>query len=95
MNRVKQSSWLMVSRKMDQALTFENTIAKSAFTLFFECPEQVMLERLLERGKTSGRADDNIESIKRDLEHSSIPPCQLLITLTNKGKLLRLDVINQ
>ncbi|KHC48956.1 UMP-CMP kinase [Candida albicans Ca6] len=52
-------------RKMDQALTFENTIAKSAFTLFFECPEQVMLERLLERGKTSGRADDNIESIKK------------------------------
>ena len=52
-------------RKMDQALTFESTIAKSAFTLFFECPEQVMLERLLERGKTSGRADDNIESIKK------------------------------
>lgn len=52
-------------RKMDQALTFERQIAKSAFTLFFECPEQVMLERLLERGKTSGRADDNIESIKK------------------------------
>ncbi|CAK9438373.1 uncharacterized protein LODBEIA_P25970 [Lodderomyces beijingensis] len=52
-------------RKMDQAFTFENTIAKSAFTLFFECPESVMLKRLLERGKTSGRADDNIESIKK------------------------------
>lgn len=52
-------------RKMDQAHTFEDTIVKSAFTLFFECPEQVMLERLLERGKTSGRTDDNIESIKK------------------------------
>ncbi|KAJ8146805.1 hypothetical protein OY671_000162 [Metschnikowia pulcherrima] len=52
-------------RKMDQALTFENEIVKSAFTLFFECPESVMLERLLERGKTSGRTDDNIESIKK------------------------------
>ncbi|KAI5953536.1 URA6 [Candida jiufengensis] len=52
-------------RKMDQALTFENSIAKSALTIFFECPEQVMLNRLLERGKTSGRADDNIESIKK------------------------------
>lgn len=52
-------------RKMDQALTFEEQIAKSAFTLFFECPENVMLERLLERGKTSGRADDNVESIKK------------------------------
>lgn len=52
-------------RKMDQALTFERQIAKSTFTLFFDCPEKVMLERLLERGKTSGRADDNIESIKK------------------------------
>lgn len=52
-------------RKMDQALTFEEQIAKSSFTLFFECPESVMLERLLQRGKTSGRTDDNIESIKK------------------------------
>jgi len=52
-------------RKMDQALTFENEIATSSFTLFFECPEEVMLKRLLERGKTSGRTDDNIESIKK------------------------------
>jgi len=52
-------------RKMDQALTFEDQIAKSSLTIFFECPEQVMLERLLERGKTSGRTDDNIESIKK------------------------------
>ncbi|CAK7895908.1 uridylate kinase [[Candida] anglica] len=52
-------------RKMDQAITFEEQIAPSSFTLFFECPEQVMLTRLLERGKTSGRADDNVESIKK------------------------------
>lgn len=52
-------------RKMDQALSFEEQIAPSLFTLFFECPEQVMLKRLLDRGKTSGRADDNIESIKK------------------------------
>ncbi|KAK6456200.1 uridylate kinase [Scheffersomyces xylosifermentans] len=52
-------------RKMDQALTFEEQIATSSFTLFFECPEKVMLDRLLQRGKTSGRADDNIESITK------------------------------
>ena len=28
-----------------------------------EVPEDVLIERMLERGKTSGRADDNIESI--------------------------------
>lgn len=52
-------------RKMDQAITFEKVIVPSKFTLFFECPEEVMLRRLLERGKTSGRDDDNIGSIKK------------------------------
>lgn len=67
-NYTKGSTRFLVDgfpRKMDQAITFEEQIVPSAFTLFFECPEQVMLERLLERGKTSGRADDNIESIKK------------------------------
>ncbi|KAH9174249.1 UMP-CMP kinase [Lactarius sanguifluus] len=45
-------------RKMDQALKFEED-------LFFTTNEETMLERLLERGKTSGRDDDNIESIKK------------------------------
>ena len=33
--------------------------------LFFECSEEIMEERLLRRGETSGRADDNAESIKK------------------------------
>jgi UMP-CMP kinase len=35
------------------------------FLLFLDCPQEIMLERLLERGKTSGRNDDNAESIKK------------------------------
>ena len=35
------------------------------FVLFFECSEPVMQARLLERGKTSGRADDNVESLRK------------------------------
>lgn len=35
------------------------------FVLFFDCPETVMEQRLLKRGETSGRSDDNIESIKK------------------------------
>jgi len=52
-------------RKMDQAIAFEDSVCPSKFTLFFDCPEDVMQERLLDRGKTSGRSDDNIESIKK------------------------------
>ncbi|KAI9795898.1 MAG: hypothetical protein M1833_006625 [Piccolia ochrophora] len=52
-------------RKMDQALHFESSVCPSAFTLFFDVPEDVMLQRLLKRGETSGRDDDNLESIKK------------------------------
>lgn len=52
-------------RKMDQAVAFEEKVVPSKFTLFFDCPEETMRERLLNRGKTSGRSDDNEESIKK------------------------------
>jgi len=38
------------------------------FLLFLDCPNDVVVERLLERGKTSGRSDDNPETIKKRLE---------------------------
>lgn len=50
---------------MDQAIKFEEAVCPSKFTLFFDCPEEVMQERLINRGRTSGRADDNAESIKK------------------------------
>ena len=53
---------------MDQAIKFEESVCPGKFTLFFDCPEDVMSERLLNRGKTSGRADDNAESIKKRLQ---------------------------
>lgn len=31
----------------------------------FDCSEEVMEQRLLKRGETSGRSDDNIESIRK------------------------------
>lgn len=40
-------------------------MVESTFVLYFECPEEVMLERLLKRGETSGRVDDNLESIRK------------------------------
>ena len=61
---------------MDQALKFEEEVCHSSFTLFFDCPEEVMQERLLDRGKSSGRADDNAESIEKRFkvfEETSMP----------------------
>ena len=35
--------------------------------LVFECSAEVMVGRLVERGKTSGRVDDNEETIRKRL----------------------------
>lgn len=39
--------------------------AEVLFVLFFDCPEAVMEARLMERGRTSGRVDDNIDTIRK------------------------------
>jgi UMP-CMP kinase len=52
-------------RKLDQAFKFEEAVCPAKLVLFYDCPEAEMERRLLERGKTSGRADDNAESIRK------------------------------
>ncbi|OTB08738.1 hypothetical protein M426DRAFT_316754 [Hypoxylon sp. CI-4A] len=52
-------------RKLDQATKFEEAVVPARFVLFFDCPEAEMERRLLERGKTSGREDDNADSIRK------------------------------
>lgn len=52
-------------RKLDQAVFFEETVCPSEMTLFLNCPEEVMEKRLMKRGETSGRDDDNAESIRK------------------------------
>lgn len=50
-------------RAWDQAECFESTIQPCSTVLFFDCSEEAMRERLLKRGETSGRADDNEATI--------------------------------
>jgi adenylate kinase len=52
-------------RAMDQAEMFEAKVAVCDKVLFFDCPLETMTERLLKRGETSGRADDNLETIQK------------------------------
>jgi len=78
-------------RQMDQALSFDAEICLSSFVLFFTCTEEVMLQRLLERGKTSGREDDNTESIKkrfRTFVETSMPVVDYYKT---KNKVVEID----
>jgi UMP-CMP kinase len=78
-------------RKLDQAHKFENEVCPSVFTLFFDCTEEVMLKRLLKRGETSGREDDNAESIKkrfRTFKETSYPVVEYF---RSQGKVVDVD----
>ena len=50
---------------------FEDIMSKECelqFVLFLDCPQEEMVQRLLKRGETSGRIDDNIDSIRKRLQ---------------------------
>ncbi|CCC06417.1 unnamed protein product [Sordaria macrospora k-hell] len=78
-------------RKMDQAVKFEEVVCPAKMVLFYECPEAEMEKRLLERGKTSGRADDNAESIRkrfRTFVETSMPVVEYF---EKQGKVVKVD----
>ncbi|KAK7720070.1 bifunctional uridylate/adenylate kinase [Diaporthe eres] len=78
-------------RKLDQALKFEESVCAAEFVLFYDCPEATMESRLLERGKTSGRADDNEESIRkrfRTFVETSMP---VVDYYEKQGRVVKID----
>ena len=78
-------------RRLNQAAAFEKDVSDFEFVLFFDCPEMEMEKRLLERGKTSGRTDDNAESIRKRFKtfvESSMPVIEYYEA---KDKVKRID----
>jgi UMP-CMP kinase len=41
---------------------------KLKFVIYLKCPENIMVERVLKRGETSGRADDNKETVVKRIK---------------------------
>merc|ERR1719341_894656 len=54
-------------REVAQGEEFEKAIAPCKHILYFEVSDETMTQRLLKRAETSGRADDNAETIKKRL----------------------------
>merc|ERR1712168_498910 len=54
-------------REVAQGEQFEKCIAPCKHILYFEVSDATMTQRLLKRAETSGRADDNEETIKKRL----------------------------
>ena len=82
-------------RKMDQAEKFEETVVESKFVLYFSCSEETLLQRLLKRGESSGRIDDNIESIKKRFQtfKDTSYPVIVAFEMRNKVREVRLRAV--
>ena len=52
-------------RSIEQGEEFEKTVCESTAVIFYDCPQDVMRDRLLRRGTISGRSDDNPETISK------------------------------
>lgn len=73
-------------REMEQALAFEKAVCECIFALFYECPLDILEQRLLKRGQTSGRADDNLESIRKRFITYQKQSMPVIEYLKKKGK---------
>jgi len=78
-------------RTLDQGLTFEKVVVPSAYTLFFDCPLDKARERILNRGKTSGRADDNEESLKKRFKTFEDQSMPAVTHYEKEGKVIKVD----
>jgi len=78
-------------RKMDQAIGFDEQVCLSSLVIYFATTEEVMLSRLLERGKTSGREDDNTESIKKRFRTYKNDTMPVIEHYSAQGKVAEID----
>ncbi|XP_067945692.1 adenylate kinase isoenzyme 5-like isoform X1 [Watersipora subatra] len=82
-------------RELEQGTRFEAELVAPACVLYFEVADDVMVERLLGRAKTSGRVDDNEETIKKRLKTFHDHCDQVLAYYDEKKLLCKIDARGQ
>jgi adenylate kinase family enzyme len=81
-------------RNMENLRGWEKICGKSVVIekmLVMECSEGIMTRRLLQRGKTSGRVDDNAATIKKRLATHVQETMPVVRHFERRGKLVRVD----
>lgn len=78
-------------RNVQQGIAFEEQVSPCAALLFFDCPEEVLVNRLLKRSQTSGRDDDNLDSIRKRLVTYRNETLPVIDHYENKGKVFKID----
>merc|ERR1711937_654502 len=78
-------------RALDQGEHFEKTVCKGQLMIWYTASEDVMVQRLLKRAETSGRADDNIETIKKRLNTYNEATAPVLAAFKSTGRAMEID----
>ncbi|XP_066137830.1 adenylate kinase isoenzyme 1 isoform X1 [Euwallacea fornicatus] len=78
-------------REKEQGVLFERTIAPVNLVIFYDASENTLVERLLERAKTSGRVDDNEETIKKRLHTFNTHNDQVVQQYSDKLKKIQAE----
>ncbi|XP_078074670.1 UMP-CMP kinase [Mustelus asterias] len=61
------------------------------FVLFFDCSNEICIQRCLERGKGSGRTDDNINSLTKRIQTYMQSTKPIIELYEKEGKVRRVD----
>lgn len=78
-------------RRIEHVALFESTIGSPSAVLFLDCPEVVLQDRLLSRGKTSGRVDDNIAVIHKRFKTFTETTIPVIEHFRGQGQVVRVD----
>lgn len=92
-------------RDIAQGVQFEIEVPSNTYTfkmidfkvceyvamLFFDCPESELIDRLLQRGETSERIDDNAESIRKRMQTYRTQTMPVREWARSSGKLVEVD----
>ncbi|VDO82519.1 unnamed protein product [Haemonchus placei] len=81
-------------REVKQGEQFEREIQEAKGVIYFDVPQDILVQRLLHRAKTSGRADDNMETIKKRLETFTNATFPVVDYYAKKNKLYRRKAID-
>lgn len=82
--RSQENIDVWTSKKMDEDVEVK-------FCLFLECSHETMELRIMQRAKTSGRADDNPESIKKRLDTFESQTKPIVEFYEKAGKLVKVN----
>ncbi|XP_058205617.1 probable UMP-CMP kinase 2 isoform X2 [Rhododendron vialii] len=79
-------------RTEENRRTYERVVgAEPNIVLFFDCPEEEMVKRVLSRNQ--GRVDDNIDTVKKRLEVFNALNLPVINYYSEKGKLYKIPAV--